>query len=484
MIHKKVNRILIMVLICIMLFNFTLSPVANAEPITLAAAWGGAVVAKEVLAMVVALAGAGITLATQDDAWNMYQDLKDNNQSLLSQIISVQPAIWTGAYNEVTQDLNNIKDGFVSWLTGLFGSLQAGNINTSTEFTHQMELNGVTYEVYTARQFGDNRLLFKRLNSTSTHIAYSEPYGPDNYWYNAKLTSLSYLDGVWHIGYHVDLRESISSGQYVGTKSGAIQYSSSSLILDGNYSADVPASLSATISADAPVLDGDYDAETDRRYLPPPYLGRYPAIEPKIKDIPTATGGTQKVYDGDIDEYIEDITNNATWEDLDQYIKTGANTTTLTPTAEGTLEVGEVITDGLPYPNVGTDAPTDVLTGLGGITGLLQGLTNWLANIANTIANIFTIPADLTLNFDSLRLLNFKDKFPFSIPWDIYRAIAVFAQTPQDPEIGVSLDTEYLDVQHQINLSAIDTPIRFARYVMSIFFILFLATKTRDLIKW
>jgi len=481
MIHKKVNKILIMVLVCIMLFNFTVSPVVNAEPVTLATAWGGTVIAKEVLALVIALAGAGVTLATQDDAWNMYHDLKDNNQSLLNEIISVQPQIWTGYYNEVTQDLNNIKDGITTWLTGIFDELNIGqNIYSDTgmetaNFGANKKLVGLGNNYLSYGGYGVNIEVHNDLTlgwilnvyDLYGNISYRWVPNPtwEQYWiyvtiYNDKFTIFS-----------------VNTQPYPQTIIYSKQLSNVSEIDNTN-------SLSATITADAPVLDGDYDAETDRRYLPPPWLGRYPAIEPKIKDIPTATGGTQKVYDGDIDEYLEDITNNATWSDIDEYIKTGANTTTLTPTAEGTLEVGEVITDGLPYPNVGTDAPIDVLTGIGGITGLLQGLTNWLANIANTISNIFSIPADLTLNFDSLRLLNFKDKFPFSIPWDIYRAIAVFAQGPQDPELAINLDTDYINVQHQINLSAIDLPLRFARYAMSIFFILFLATKTRDLIKW
>jgi len=192
-------------------------------------------------------------------------------------------------------------------------------------------------------------------------------------------------------------------------------------------------------------------------------------------------GTTSKYFDGTIDDYLGNVADNNTWSDVNTYLQTGTNTTTLTQTEAG-LEVG-IVSD-VPYPDTNIGTPEDVLSGIGTIGGLIQAVINWLYQLVKTIANIFAIPEDLTLNFDSLRLVDFKNKFPFSIPWDLYNAINVFAKSPTTPDLSINFDTEYLTVNHVIDISRIQLPLMFARYTAVVFFIIFLISKTRDLIKW
>lgn len=476
MIHKRINKYLVMILVCIILLNTIAIPV-KADPLTLSAIWGGTVIAKQVLALVVALAGAGITIATQEQAYSLYEDLKTNNPTLLQQMISVQPQVWTGAYNELTQDLQDIKTGVVTWLTGLFGSLQIGN--NSSQGTIYQKYNNIPFRLTAVGGYSAH-LYVPKLDGTEYKFE-STSDGSYKFYEPITVTNIGELSGFIQIVFTYTTQYNT-----IRTKSMNLYHSS---IPDYNSNVQTE-SMSISISADAPALNPEWDSENDRKYpMPPLLLPKYPDIP--IKEVTTPTGGKQLEYQGTIEEYLEDITNDKTWEDLDQYIKGQAPSTTLTPTGTGTLVVGGTITDGLPYPYPNTDAPTGVLEGIGSLGGLLEGITNWLSELLNAVlsipdllTDIFSIPEDLTLNFDSLRLSNIKNKFPFSIPWDLWKTISLFAVNPTTPDLDININTEYLQVNHEINLQPIQVPLMFARYVATAFFIIFLVTKTRDMIKW
>ena len=148
-----------------------------------------------------------------------------------------------------------------------------------------------------------------------------------------------------------------------------------------------------------------------------------------------------------------------------------------------TPNAGEV-----PYPDIEFTPIEDVPAFQGENIGLLKSIVNWVSLIGNELlglpVKLFSAPSDLSLDFSKLKLTDFKNKFPFSIPWDIARCITVFAKSPTAPDLNIDIDTEYLQIQHSIDVSRIDFPLRFARYAASVFFIMYLAGKTRDVIKW
>ena len=141
------------------------------------------------------------------------------------------------------------------------------------------------------------------------------------------------------------------------------------------------------------------------------------------------------------------------------------------------------ITD-LPYDkviDVSTGAAVGEQAGTGEQTGSDAGT---LDKIGTAIAGFFDSPADFTLNFDGFKNLGLKDHFPFCIPFDFANAIKVFAASAADYKLSIDLDTQYFHVHHVVDLSPFQLPIAFFRYGATIWFIVILISKTRDLIKW
>lgn len=258
--------------------------------------------------------------------------------------------------------------------------------------------------------------------------------------------------------------------------------------------------------------DAYINTTTFPNYLPQPLLQPIPGFYLDT-DI---YGKTQVKYPGTVDDLVREITKpigGMTYTDYKSIVggltTGGVNTAnpgyTVTPdiSVPGTSVIGYPnVTTGtpaipfppisVPYPNIGNNpAITDTGEYQGKSIGLLQGLTNFLAlilagvlAIPETIAKVFEIPEDLSLNFDNLRLSNFQNKFPFSIPWDIARALNLFSMAPSDPDLNIAFAMGEIEVNEQIDLSKISFPLAFARYVFVIFFMVFLAFKTRDIIKW
>jgi hypothetical protein len=464
-------RLLTMLLVCIILLNFISQPKAEAIGGSLALALGGTSAAKAFLAFIMSCIAMGVTYVTIDDAMAAYENYTENASISTDYLRYVQQETWIGNYDAVLNDLTDIHSGIKDWLTGIFGTLNIGNNQTKPEWN---VVNN--YPIKLDIRFQDNYYYLDLIYYNSTGLKSMELIKQSKEIVEYKLIDLIPEDNGHIINYQYKYisNDSILTQNRYTTIIYPITLDNITDTLDTN-------TTNISISADAPILNPSYSPQ-NRTFPPAPYL---PYINPgneKVSESISASGGTMEVYNGTYDQYLDDLVDNATWEDIQGVISGSVPTTTLTETSEG-LIIGES-TVGIPYPIPDTTAPGEVLTGLGGIMGLLQGITNWIAQLWQLISGIFEIPEGLALDFSSLKLEGFKDKFPFSIPWDIYRAVAVFAKTPETPEFNIDIETDYLDINHSINLDPIDLPLRFARYVMSIFFIFFLASKTRDLIKW
>ena len=214
--------------------------------------------------------------------------------------------------------------------------------------------------------------------------------------------------------------------------------------------------------------------------IPQPDISMLPGIE----TITTPDGQEKVIYPGDFEDLVDEIVNNITFDDV-KNITPGSNPYIVTETQQGlNIDIGVES----PFPDVNTDPIEDTSAYQGTTIGLLQSIINWLSLIRNDISSLpeklFEVPQDLSLNFDNLRLNGFQERFPFSIPWDIASAIGVFSSSPTEPDLTIDMDTNYFSLNHEIDISAISLPLRFARYAASVFFVLYLANKTRDLIKW
>lgn len=204
----------------------------------------------------------------------------------------------------------------------------------------------------------------------------------------------------------------------------------------------------------------------------------------KLLTVTDNNGKTSTYYKGSIDDLYND------W----QKSQSAGNVFGTKPVNAVQTDNGIKIednTDSLPYPEIPTEPgpQIDTPTALGQIIILLKQLVNWSSNIFNEIKGLpemlFKPTTSQKLNTDKLKKSHdLSLKFPFSIPWDIARVIRLFGKSPSQPDFNINIDNEYIKINYDLNLDIIDLPVRFFRYVATAFFIFFLASKTHDLIKW
>lgn len=222
--------------------------------------------------------------------------------------------------------------------------------------------------------------------------------------------------------------------------------------------------LNFNIDPESPLLD-----ETKPDLPNKPNITGLKNVTPVVNN----NGTTSYVYNGTSDELVQELINTIS---LDRLVN--PNDYTMTENENGQITVTP------PDPNINPFEQTDSSNEV----GLLQQIINWLKRLwelpTSIIQNLFTVPEDLTLDTSKIRLNQFQLKFPFSIPWDLYKSIEVFAVGMSEPALEIDLDTEFFQVYHKIDLNKIALPLAFFRYCIVIFFIMFLINKTRDLIKW
>jgi len=128
----------------------------------------------------------------------------------------------------------------------------------------------------------------------------------------------------------------------------------------------------------------------------------------------------------------------------------------------------------------------------GAISGLLTGVWTGVTSLSATMTDAWdwvkewATPKDdeWSLNFDAFKNVPLADKFPFCIPFDFYNCIAVWSASPVDYQLNVDLDTKFLVIHKEIDLSPFQWIFQFFRGFCIIFFSYILIVKTRSLIKW
>lgn len=156
--------------------------------------------------------------------------------------------------------------------------------------------------------------------------------------------------------------------------------------------------------------------------------------------------------------------------------------------------------DGVKVPDIPFDVPVDGTTGKalddagsdtdnpgkpgegeGTETGATAGL---IGSIIELLKNFFDSPSDFRLNLDGFKNLILLDRFPFSIPFDMVKAVKLFAAAAADFMFQIDLDTQYFSVHHTVDLTPYAVPIAFFRYACVFWFAWILISRTHDLIKW
>ena len=110
--------------------------------------------------------------------------------------------------------------------------------------------------------------------------------------------------------------------------------------------------------------------------------------------------------------------------------------------------------------------------------------TNLLDKIIQLLKNFFDSPSDFKLDFDGFKNLILPDRFPFCIPFDMVKAVKLFAAAAADFVFSIDLDTQYFSVHHTVDLKPYTVAIAFFRYGCVFWFVWILLSRTRDLMKW
>ena len=129
-----------------------------------------------------------------------------------------------------------------------------------------------------------------------------------------------------------------------------------------------------------------------------------------------------------------------------------------------------------------TDTGTDTKPGEDTDTG--ASTAGLIGSIIELLKNFFDSPSDFKLNFDGFKNLILPDRFPFCIPFDMVKAVKLFAVAAADFVFKIDLDTQFFSVHHTVDLTPYAVPIAFFRYACVFWFAWILLSRTRDLMKW
>ena len=132
--------------------------------------------------------------------------------------------------------------------------------------------------------------------------------------------------------------------------------------------------------------------------------------------------------------------------------------------------------------DTGTDTKPGEGTGEGTESG--SGVSGLIGTIIGLLKNFFDSPSDFKLDMDGFRNLAIADKFPFCIPFDMVDSVKQFAATAADYQFRIKFDTQYFSVDHTVDLTPIAVPLAFFRYIVCVWFVWVLMSRTHDLMKW
>ena len=370
------KKFLIIFCVFVVLFAFITEPARVEASASLALLLGGTSAAKAFLAFIMSCVAMGVTYSTYDSAKSAYDDYLENASVSIEDIRYVQQEAWTGNYEAVANELTDIHSGIKSWLQGLFGSLVVGDNTIGGDYY----INGYNISIQYHEDYSKSIALYVNNQLYTRYLSNNQDKR------NILITGLNYNISKLIINVSYEYKNSL--GNWISSST-TMEPSYTSLTSNGITQTTQQETTTITITADAPILNPSYSPQ-NRTFPPAPYL---PYINPgneKVSESISATGGTMEVYNGTYDQYLDDVVENAMWEDIQGVISGSVPTTTLTETSEG-LIIGES-TVGIPYPIPNESAPTDVLEGIGSITGILQSIINWFHQLIEFLKSLFMIP--------------------------------------------------------------------------------------------
>lgn len=197
--------------------------------------------------------------------------------------------------------------------------------------------------------------------------------------------------------------------------------------------------------------------------VPVPVPVPVPTLDfPNVVENPSSAGGV--IYPGTPGNFVFDMDNKY----VDDWLKriagkqgVGSIPGVYPNVGEGSIDFPQEVVDN-PAWDIPIDSPwdipidvpadvpvpTDIPTGLGVIGWLLKYIAQGITGIWNFLSNLFSEPTK-TLNFDSLLSLDFKEKFPFCLPWDLYNSVSLIAQPASVPKFQVNIKSAQIDIDFE-----------------------------------
>lgn len=507
MICKTSIKVLTLILILTIMFNFTMQPkityATSAAAVPLAVKYG-LPVAEKLIAFLLTCLAAGITYKTLDEAekafYNWldslpeYEPPQDNGgggngwRDSIKQFFKVGAitgAIY-GLFNKIMEFYVGIgakegenviegiefTDSFVSSEGYIYYKVTDGSIVYPSFVNEKYYLSGGGYRIYRYLRFH----FYKSGSDVFVDVlSYADEYdrkgkyvGSPIYRTTSRCFNLGSNFGLTGLGYSIDMTPPPTENQQIHI----FKYEEdSSVVPDNGGFVEIP----YYVKPDSAVL-------TDRNPFEEPEW-----YQPNILDIvPTTTiidsqGIKKTIYEGTIDDLVNDIINNITFEDI-QNSKKREPYTFIQEGTSTVIQTGEE--SDVPYPSPETGPIDDTAQYQGKVVGLLQSIINWLKHIADIPNKLFEIPDNLDLDFSAFEGADLREKFPWCIPFDLKDSFSAFAQQARNPSFDIDLDTQYFSIHHTIDYSFMTFFIGFFRYACIIFFSIVLISKTRDLIKW
>lgn len=147
----------------------------------------------------------------------------------------------------------------------------------------------------------------------------------------------------------------------------------------------------------------------------------------------------------------------------------------------------------LEQTRVASNAVSDVLTGVQAIPATLaDAITSALAGVQAKVQSIsLALDGFFDISQFSLDLAPIKTAgtdlskvFPFCLPFDLLKSIKVYLVPAQIPDLTIDIDTDFVTVYRKIDLTPIVYVLAFVKVVAVIFYMNWLITVTKKLIKW
>lgn len=104
-------------------------------------------------------------------------------------------------------------------------------------------------------------------------------------------------------------------------------------------------------------------------------------------------------------------------------------------------------------------------------TGLLESILSFLQSL-------FEVPSEIDIDFSPLRDLALKEKFPFSLPWDLKGAINILVKPPAPPHFEIPILGNTID----IDFTQFESLASISRTFTTIIYIVFLIILTKRFI--